>query len=260
MTYKEFANFPITLTEPDARPEMYDAPFFIHGTTSIMVDAWRSPAKCFVLFGDYERGMVEEAINMAHFFSFFEIVKVQSVRQIIDCLAEFHALDHSELMIIVGVPRALIIDMCEAGAGGVAQNVYLILCTSELTVQDALYEQLTHHEKVNTCFRLTAHGLCLGKLYSAWNYTHSRGASLLSLHSRLRAELQSFRYNDFKYIHSITGPVRRWFMRMSDDMFEPMLVERVMLFVLNANEHYRRNVKSGISRAAVKHASRCNWD
>ena len=77
--------------------------------------------------------------------------------------------------------------------------------------------------------------------------------------NKSRADLQMFRYADFKYIHFITRSVKEWFMQCLNVMYEPMLVERIVQIALNADVYYRRNVKSGVSRAAVRQASCVNW-
>ena len=62
-----------------------------------------------------------------------------------------------------------------------------------------------------------------------------------------RADLQMFRYADFKYIQYITRPVKEWFMQCSNVMYEPMLVERIVQIALNADVYYRRKTSKAES-------------
>jgi hypothetical protein len=269
MPLKYFSQYPTTaspmldLYERNI-PEMYVTRCgtkILYDARTDRVDLWHEPEKTWILYGTYERAIVTAALDMTHMFGTLEIIKFESLNQIMNSLnAHFDNLEPEQIVIIVGVPNDSIIDLCEAGAAaGDTQNMYLILCSSELTTRSALYDQLNEHNSVYACDRITAHEHCMGLLYIAIrDYSKKLRLREPDLPEQLpwfHRELAWFRNNEYKYMKFVTRPVKEWF-AMQNTEVDTLIVQEIMHMAFSSNPMFNRRIKSSKYATMLKFACR----
>ena len=276
MPYKYFSEYPTTpspfVDEWNKKPDMYTVPGnrgdVLYPKRHDEVDSWLQPEKTFILYGKYERAIVTAAIDLTHMFDMLEIIRFESLDQIMNCLTELNTTDPNQIVIVVGVPNDSIIALCESGAAaGDAQDIYMVLCTSELTAGNALCNDLNEHDAVYAYSRVTAHDHCIALLCNTIRkfkkHLRSRKPDLpdpfvpTPFFKGLHRTLAKFRDSEYKYMKFMARPVKEWF-AMHGLLIEidALIIEQIMHMAFSSDRNFCRRIKSNKHLTMLKLACR----